>query len=802
MTPTPAADEVARDVEVVRTSGLFDAAYYAEHNPDVVEAGDDLVTHFCRTGWRELRRPRADFDVWWYWTTHLDPRSEDQNPFVHWVREGRDAGLTGLPTSTRPAPATPPPGPGCRRVCLFAAFDRDGRVDDHVVHYVRELSRHADVYVLHDGYLPPEELARLDGLAAGAWGIRHGAYDFGSWSKLAGELVGWDVLSTYDEVLLVNDSCYLLRPLDEVFSRMDETPADWWGLQVTKGLARTRDVASNAFTEPIPVAALHDGLLDEFEDDAFYDFHVGSYFVAYRKRVVDDPRFRRILDSVGPQRGKLAIIQKYEIGLTHFLVGNGFGFETYADALYPFHPLFTEWHFTLIGRGFPLLKKYFLYQNHYDVPDLAEWKERVRALVPDAPVEMFERDLLRTAPDDRLRRSHAIRRGPDGVVVVPEVLTGGAFRRADRASAKDDDWWAFPVCPDEHTLPANSRAILEEVRHDPAVTKVVLTRSRGVDLPGQNLLVLPLLSPEGQQALMRSRYVFVQGQPRRTLGEPLAPEHRLVLVRDGLALGGGRPPAPDPPRVEREPADRWHGVLTASEVDQVTVLGLNYPARYVQGWRTGVPAHDFLVRPSDELPPELAADERRLRDELDGRPLVLFVAGRRGRDRAAYELSDKEVAWLADWSTRTGAVLGVREHPQDLDRSYSAQLSSVALDLSHHRYPLLHAVLRGAAAVLTDYAGAALDVAVTGRPVVSFAPDLEVAAPGLALDMEHVFPGPVCRTFDELTHALDRVLETPDADAAARHARRRRLLADVPDGASAARVVERVRRSSAAAVVA
>ena len=102
---------------------------------------------------------------------------------------------------------------------------------------------------------------------------------------------------------------------------------------------------------------------------------------------------------------------------------------------------------------------------------------------------------------------------------------------------------------------------------------------------------------------------------------------------------------------------------------------------------------------------------------------------------------------------RTRAPTGPR-------RSYSAQLSSVALDLSHHRYPLLHAVLRSAAAVLTDYAGAALDVAVTGRPVVSFAPDLEVAAPGLALDMEHVFPGPVCRTFDELTHALDRVLDT------------------------------------------
>ncbi len=55
---------------------------------------------------------------------------------------------------------------------------------------------------------------------------------------LASELVGWDVVETYDELLLVNDSCYLLRPLDEVFARMDATPCDWWGLQATKGLAQ------------------------------------------------------------------------------------------------------------------------------------------------------------------------------------------------------------------------------------------------------------------------------------------------------------------------------------------------------------------------------------------------------------------------------------------------------------------------------------------------------------------------------------------------------------------------------------
>ena len=142
------------------------------------------------------------------------------------------------------------------------------------------------------------------------------------------------------------------------------------------------------------------------------------------------------------------MIQKYEIGIGPLPDRQRVRRSPPTPTtLYPFHPLFSDWHFTLIERGFPLLKKYFLYQNHYDVPDLAEWKERVGALVPDAPVELFERDLHRTAPDDRLRRSFAIRRAADGTVVVPTPLTGGAFRAADKAAPKDGAWWAFPVLP-------------------------------------------------------------------------------------------------------------------------------------------------------------------------------------------------------------------------------------------------------------------------------------------------------------------------------------------------------------------
>ena len=222
---------------MVRLSGAVDEAGYLEHNPPQAERGAEPVDHFCRRGWRRLRNPSLDFDVWWYVAEYLDPADDSEtaiNPLVHYLVDGRFRGLLPLPEPTA-RPVTVLDGPP-RRVCLFALYDPDGLVDDYVVDYVTELARFADVYVVADCELQPGQLARLDGVVRGSWAPRHGAHDFGSWSLLARELVGWEALEAYDEVLLANDSCWLLRPLDEVFARMDRQACDFWSLQVTARL--------------------------------------------------------------------------------------------------------------------------------------------------------------------------------------------------------------------------------------------------------------------------------------------------------------------------------------------------------------------------------------------------------------------------------------------------------------------------------------------------------------------------------------------------------------------------------------
>jgi rhamnan synthesis protein F len=411
----PAAGEVAVgrsrrcEIALVRLAGAVDEAGYLAHNPLQAERGHDPVEHFCRRGWRGVRNPGLDFDVWWYTAEYLDPADSSEtavNPLVHYLVDGRHRGLLPLPRRP-PRPETTLAAP-VRRACLFALYDPDGLVDDYVVAYIAEVARHADVFVLADCELPPGQLERLSPHTAGAWSRRHGTHDFGSWSLLAGELVGWPALEAYDEVLLANDSCWLLRPLDEVFAAMDRRACDFWGLQLT---AR-RFEPEPSQPQSVPLEEVKRSWLPRSVYRYPEFVHVGSYFLALRRPVLDDPGFRRRLEAVVEQQDHGLMVQKYEYGTTQYLIGQGFDFSTWVPDLRPNHPLYGPGAFTLLAEGFPLFKRRFLVANPYDTPDLADWRQRVSAAAPDVPadlLEVFERNLLRVADPEALARSFSVR---------------------------------------------------------------------------------------------------------------------------------------------------------------------------------------------------------------------------------------------------------------------------------------------------------------------------------------------------------------------------------------------------------
>lgn len=776
---------------------LFDADFYLASNPDVAAAGVDPLGHFLASGWRELRKPRRDFDVWWYWATHLDPSDTSTNPFVHYALTGRSQELTGRPDPLRSGPGAGLPSERpIRRAILFAAFDADGVVDEATVHYVRELSRHGDVFYLADCFIAPAELARLDDVAVGAWASRHGAYDVGSYAMLARDLVGWERLEEYDEVLFVNDSCYLIRPLDDVFARMDADACDWWGLQATKGLAST--YAADPLSHHAEPVALEPELLARFEDSPSYDFHVGSYFLAFRSPVIADPVFRRLIDSIGPQPSKLLVILKYEIGLTHLLLGRGHRLSTYVPELYPFHPLFTDWAFTLIERGFPLLKQYLLEHNHYDTPGLARWKERVLATVPEAPVELFEARLRRTAADDRLVRSFAVGRRKDGTVTAPRLLSAEQFHQRDADTRKDRRTWTFVVDPQTHRLSDSALAMLEAALRRPHQRAVVLTRSVPFDPAvyggaARKVSTAPLHSPDGQQALLRAGTVLVSADPWKSTGLALDTTARTVVrLRDGHTV-------PDPATAPANPAHaqpdrRVTGFVTASDVDLLLALPAVWPAAYDDAWRTGLPAHDLLGCAEGDLPAPTRDQERLLRDELAGRRLILIAPDSDDTVR----ISAREADLLATLAAAADAVIGIRTRASDLDRPYARLFAGSAIDLSARRYPSRTAVLRAADVVLTDDWGLALDLLVAERACLLLG---RRASEELAPSMAALLGGTPHLDLDPDGGTLVAALSNTTLPADASTARLRRVLSTScgsTDGSATARTLAMLDRQVAA----
>ena len=430
------------------------------------------------------------------------------------------------------------------------------------------------------------------------------------------------------------------------------------------------------------------------------------------------------------------------------------------------------------------------------------WKERVLELVPTAPVEMLERNLLRVAPDDRLQRSFAIITRPDGTVDVPRLFAGKRFARADAETPTYDHWWAFPVCAYEHTLHGNDRAVFEAVRDDPSIKKIVLTRSRRVDLDGPNVVVVPLMSPQGQHHLFRSGQVFVKHSMRLNVRRRLDPaQHNVINLWHGIPLKRFGFAAVQPPR-NPEGLARSHeascAVITSSPIDTAAMTAALYPLTYEHMWPTGLPRNDFILAPHERLPADFQAEEQRLRDLVGDRRLVLFLPTSKDRQSGAYyQFTEDQIAWLTDWCERNNAVLGVREHAANPTGNHLPMLAPTgALNLSAHRFPNVEVLYRVGDALISDYSSCLVDFLLTGRPVISFAYDLEhysTTERGLFYDLDTVVPGPVPRTFPELATALDDLFTPRTAEQRHVYARARSLFFDHLDTGNTDRVVERVK---------
>ncbi len=258
----------------------------------------------------------------------------------------------------------------------------------------------------------------------------------------------------------------------------------------------------------------------------------------------------------------------------------------------------------------------------------------------------------------------------------------------------------------------------------------------------------------------------------------------------------------------RQERRRYAGLVASSDIDSYAMAAMFYPLNHRQVWITGLPRHDFLTRDEADLPRYIRDSIQVIREARRGRKLVVYAPTYRqtdvSRDARYYQFSEDEIERLKAMLRANGAVLGYRPHYFKNSREYfnldKYIDNDLIIDCSQAVVPEFAALARECALLVTDYSSVYIDTLFLGKLVIGFAYDLEHyqrQQDGLLYDMSLAFPGPVCRTFDEVLAAIGATLDAPSADLVARQDMARRLFFKFQDGRNSERVIEQVRRALA-----
>jgi lipopolysaccharide biosynthesis protein len=280
-----------------------------------------------------------------------------------------------------------------RRLFIFAHFDRDHIIDPYVIHYISALSQLGGVIFVSTSQLSQVEIAKLRTYTIQAISRPNVGYDFMSWQRGL-KLVEDPCL--YDEVIICNDSVYApIYPLVEMFEVMEASGAAYWGV------TSNSEIAS----------------------------HIQSYFIAFRRPVLERKEFWQFWDRVSVQPSKRAVIEAYEIGLSSLLVRLGLSSATYFSIDELLNEAFRN--FKCFSTLPLLISPPYYGSEPLDVVRLllgvynkthALWKDMILARVP-----MIKIELLRDNPTDQ--QIDAVLASLDRYSVYPTQLLRAHLRR-------------------------------------------------------------------------------------------------------------------------------------------------------------------------------------------------------------------------------------------------------------------------------------------------------------------------------------------------------------------------------------
>ena len=268
-------------------------------------------------------------------------------------------------------------------IVLFVTHSRSGKIKPHVLPYLRALkAQRLGIFLIATVDRPVDLPPELIDLADAVMVRRNAGYDFGAWShalKLYPRLYGAATL------YLANDSVFPATEdgrIGAIVDRVRQSKADLIGL-----------------TES------HE-----------WRWHVQSYFLAIKPRLLSSRTFHSFMDEVRLLTRKDHVIRAYEIRLAELAEQSGHDVEILFPSPTAINPTLFGWR-ELIADGMPLVKLLLL-RGEFETADVSGWRETlaqagfdvalaeaaIAAGAEKGPVDDGGRLLARRLPREKLGR--------------------------------------------------------------------------------------------------------------------------------------------------------------------------------------------------------------------------------------------------------------------------------------------------------------------------------------------------------------------------------------------------------------
>ncbi len=198
------------------------------------------------------------------------------------------------------------------RLIVYFIYDRDGLVDRYILYMLGDLRKNAkELCVVVNGRLQDGQKEKLSPFADKVLERANTGMDVWAY-KEAMESYGWDILSSYDEIVLMNYTMMgPVYPFKEMFDAMSGRDLDFWG--ITKFHKTDFD----------PFGTLQDGYIPE---------HIQSHFIGIRQDMVKSEGFQRYWDEMPFIKDYLSSVGYHESMFTKRFADQGFKWDVYCNS--------------------------------------------------------------------------------------------------------------------------------------------------------------------------------------------------------------------------------------------------------------------------------------------------------------------------------------------------------------------------------------------------------------------------------------------------------------------------------------